>query len=117
MPARGLDRLRRDREHNAKEIEELDKSGKLRGKDGKAISGKAMLAKAKKATKKGGLGRVEFTGAIVHMAIMKYIQQGTYTDVSDAVEDYARVHTQSHAPRVGIRKTRDGPESAKREKA
>ena len=79
----------------AKEIEELDKSGKLRDKSGKAISGKAMLAKAKSITKKGGLGRVEFTGALVHMAIMKYIQQGTYTDVSDAV---TRLMTQDIKP-------------------
>jgi len=72
-----------------REIEELSMKGALRDKEtGAKISVQKALGgdAADKQNKAKALSRVEFLGALVHVALYKYINNGEVKDVSEAVQ-------------------------------
>ena len=69
-----------------KSILEKEKAGKLKDEQGKAITASAMFKRHNENDKAKSLSRVEFTGALVHVAIAKYILSSELTDVSEAME-------------------------------
>lgn len=69
-----------------KELLAKEKDGKLKDDKGRAMTATTVLARDTQSDRMKSLSRVEFTAALVHIAIAKYISCNILQDVSEAVE-------------------------------